>query len=129
MKSPRRMGIFGGLSLVMLLLASFLPQGDIFATPPDTPVLLQFGHGYCHTCKEMEVIVGQIALRYREQLEVRVIHIELEEALSRKYKIFLVPTLVFLDTSGKEVYRHEGFWPEKNVLKKLKELGFIPGNG
>jgi thioredoxin 1 len=37
----------------------------------------------------------------------------------------LIPTQVFLDASGKEVFRHVGLYPEKDLLAKLKELKFI----
>ena len=40
-----------------------------------------------------------------------------------KYDIKLIPTQVFLDESGNEFYRHEGFFPEEELVKVLKSNG------
>ena len=35
---------------------------------------------------------------------------------AKKYGIQLIPTQVFLDASGKEIMRHEGFFPEEDTV-------------
>jgi thioredoxin 1 len=35
----------------------------------------------------------------------------------------VIPTQVFFDSNGKEVYRHQGFMSEADIIAKLKELG------
>ena len=40
-----------------------------------------------------------------------------------KYGIKSIPTLVFLDETGKEYYRHEGFFPEEELVKVLQQKG------
>jgi thioredoxin 1 len=39
---------------------------------------------------------------------------------SIKYRIQVIPTQVFLDENDKEFYRHEGFFPEKDLIEILK---------
>jgi thioredoxin 1 len=39
------------------------------------------------------------------------------------YKIRVIPTQVFFDADGKEVWRHEGFLPRADFVKKFAELG------
>jgi len=39
------------------------------------------------------------------------------------YNIKLIPTQIFYDPSGKEVFRHEGFFGKADILAKWKELG------
>ena len=34
-----------------------------------------------------------------------------------------IPVQVFYDEKGKEVFRHVGFFPEKEVLKQVAKLG------
>jgi thioredoxin 1 len=43
--------------------------------------------------------------------------------LAREYRIQLIPTLVFWDPSGKEVFRHMGAWDKNSMVEKLTEAG------
>jgi thioredoxin 1 len=42
---------------------------------------------------------------------------------AKKYKINIIPTQIFYDASGKELFRHEGFIPREDILGKWKEFG------
>jgi thioredoxin 1 len=35
----------------------------------------------------------------------------------------MIPTQIFFDTAGKELFRHEGFFAREDILLKWKELG------
>ena len=39
------------------------------------------------------------------------------------YNINLIPTQIFFDAGGKELWRHEGFFAKADILAKWKELG------
>ena len=39
------------------------------------------------------------------------------------YKINAIPTQVLLDEKGKEFFRHEGYFPEEELVKVLKTKG------
>jgi thioredoxin 1 len=43
--------------------------------------------------------------------------------LAREYKVQLIPTLVFFDSKGKEVFRHVGVLDKEKIIAKLKEIG------
>ncbi len=47
---------------------------------------------------------------------------EHEEAVDA-YRLRVIPTQVLFDASGKEVFRHEGFFAKEDILAKWKELG------
>jgi thioredoxin 1 len=98
-------------------------QGSAPAT--GKPALYDFGRGMCVPCMEMEKILGSIKGKYGNQIEVRMIMAEKDEGMFKDYKIMLIPTQVFMDASGKEVFRHVGLYPEKDLVEKLKELNFI----
>jgi len=40
-----------------------------------------------------------------------------------KYGIESIPTQVFLDETGKEYFRHVGFFPEEELVKVLEQKG------
>ena len=45
------------------------------------------------------------------------------EAAAKEYGIKLIPTQIFYDAAGKELFRHEGFFGKADILAKWKELG------
>ena len=47
---------------------------------------------------------------------------------AKKYRIQLIPTQVFLDANGMEFFRHEGFYPEKEIDKLMQSKGIKPNN-
>jgi thioredoxin len=89
------------------------------------PAIYDFGRGMCYSCIEMGKILDSVKGKYGNQIEVRLVMAENDEALFKQYKVMLIPTQVFLDASGKEVFRHIGLYPEKDLVAKLKELNFI----
>ena len=66
--------------------------------------------------------------KYGEQ--IKVIFYDVWKADQKKYAeeygIRLIPTQVFLDKNGKEVFRHEGFFPEEEIDAFLQEQGLKP---
>jgi len=40
----------------------------------------------------------------------------------------MIPTQIFLDASGKELFRHTGFFGKEDILAKWKELGVDLGD-
>ena len=117
---------------LVCLVAGFLVVGQPLPTQAQAaapakgkPALYEFGAGYCVSCKEMAKIMAELTTSHSDQVEFRMVYVDKEKPLFEQYKIMLIPTQVFLDTSGKEVDRHIGALTKEEVLKKLKELKFI----
>jgi thioredoxin 1 len=129
--SPRR--FWGRVFPVLLAMALWPALADwgqaAPGAPKQKPAILEFGRGICPTCKQMTAILEQFQERYGDRVEVRQVIIDREEPLFQEYKVMLVPTQVFLDANGKEVFRHMGLFPEKDLVKKLQELKFLQANG
>jgi thioredoxin 1 len=114
------------LAVGFLMVWQTLPtQAQGSAPAKGKPALYDFGRGMCIPCMEMEKILGSIKGKYGNQIEVRLVMAEKDEGLFKQFKIMLIPTQVFLDASGKEVFRHVGLYPEQELVDKLKELNFI----
>jgi thioredoxin 1 len=73
----------------------------------------------------MEKILEAVKGQYGQQVEVRLIYVDRDKDLARQYKVMLIPTQVFVDASGQEVFRHLGLFPKDELVKKLQELKFI----
>ncbi len=87
------------------------------------PVLADFGRGVCIPCKQMKPVLEELAAEYKEKTSILIIEIDEYPALTRRHHIRLIPTQIFFDAQGKEVYRHEGFMSKKAIKEKLKDIG------
>lgn len=87
------------------------------------PKLIDLGAGTCTPCKMMIPIMEELKKEYAGKLDVELIDVSADEAPGLYYGIKLIPTQIFLDKDGKEVFRHEGFFPKDEIEKKLAELG------
>jgi len=97
------------------------PPAEQAARP--MPKLLDLGAGKCIPCKMMVPILDALKRQYAGRLEVEFIDVWKKPDEAGGYKIRVIPTQIFLDESGKELFRHEGFFPKKDILSKWKELG------
>ena len=91
--------------------------------PSSLPQLLEFGADKCKMCKEMKPILDQLAADFAGQLHVQSVHIYEQGELAEKHKVNIIPTQIFLDAQGKELFRHNGFMSREDILAKWKELG------
>jgi len=87
------------------------------------PVVADFGRGTCIPCKMMKPILEELKETYKGKAEIFIFSIDEYKDLTEQCKINLIPTQIFYDKTGKEVMRHEGFFPKDEIVAKLKELG------
>ena len=91
---------------------------------------IELGSVNCIPCKMMQPVMKAIEAKYGEQVKVTFYDVWTQEQrpFAEKYGIKLIPTQVFLDEKGKEFFRHEGFYPEKEIDKLLQGKGIKPTN-
>lgn len=87
------------------------------------PSLVDFGSTGCRPCDMLAPILEALKEKYAGKLNVLFIHIGQEQILATRYGIQTIPTQVFFDKNGKEVFRHIGFFPQDEIEKKLAEFG------
>jgi thioredoxin 1 len=90
------------------------------------PRLVDLGRGTCIPCKQMAPILEELAREYEGRAIVEVIDLRYSPQAAMEYGIKLIPTQVFFDKRGVEVYRHEGFMPKDQIVAKFQELGVKP---
>jgi len=88
------------------------------------PRLVDLGSVSCIPCKMMAPILEELKKEYAGRLQVDFIDVWENPEAGAPYGIRLIPTQVFLDPDGKELWRHEGFLGKEEILAKWKELGF-----
>lgn len=87
------------------------------------PRLVDLGAKKCIPCKQMIPVLGALTSEYAGRLEVVFIDVWENRAAGKEYGIRLIPTQIFYDASGKELFRHEGYWSKEAILAKFEELG------
>ncbi|KPK77497.1 MAG: hypothetical protein AMJ89_02330 [candidate division Zixibacteria bacterium SM23_73] len=87
------------------------------------PILVDLGKGTCIPCKKMKPILDELKAEYEGRAVVKIIDLRYERQAARKYGIRLIPTQIFFDAEGNEVYRHEGFMDKKSIKMKFAEMG------
>ncbi len=88
------------------------------------PRLVDLGSDKCIPCKKMAPILDNLAKQYQGSMVVDVIDIKKDPAAGEPWNIRVIPTQIFIDASGTELFRHEGFISQEAILAKWQELGF-----
>ena len=89
------------------------------------PRLVDLGAGKCIPCKMMAPILDELERSYAGVFDVEFIDIRETPDASEIYGVRLIPTQVFYDATGKELFRHEGFFSKEDILATWKEYGII----
>jgi thioredoxin 1 len=94
------------------------------ATHP-LPRLVDLGAGKCIPCKAMAPILDELRTEYADTFQVVFIDVWENPTAAEPYNINLIPTQIFFDAEGQELWRHEGFLGKEDILAKWKELGVV----
>jgi len=106
-----------------------LVVGTLSANPsaPAKPIVtfIELGSVNCIPCKAMQPVMESIRKKYPDQVSVLFYDVWTKEGqpYGQKFGIRVIPTQVFLDKNGKEYYRHEGFFAEKELVRILEKGG------
>ena len=92
---------------------------------------VELGSVNCIPCKAMQPVMRDIEKEYGDQVKVVFYDVWTEEGrpYAEKYRIQAIPTQVFLDKSGKEFFRHMGFYPKAEIDKVLEKRGVKRSTG
>ena len=116
------------LSFILIIGSSLAVHAQKGTQVQPKITFVELGSVNCIPCKKMQPIMKSIEEKYSGQVKV-VFHDvwkEDQKQYATKYGIKLIPTQVFLDSTGKEFSRHEGFYPETEIDKLLQKKGLMP---
>jgi thioredoxin len=88
------------------------------------PRLIELGADKCIPCQQMKPILDSLRADFDDQFGVEFIHVYEEKERAEPYAIRLMPTQVFLNEDGEELFRHEGFFSRDDILAKWREFGY-----
>jgi len=86
---------------------------------------IELGADRCIPCKAMQPIMKEIAEEYAGKVQVVFYDVWKDSRPAQKYRIQLIPTQVFIDQGGTEIFRHVGYFPKEEILSMFKEKGLL----
>ena len=92
-------------------------------TGSNLPVLLELGSHKCPPCRRMTPILNELRSEYSGKFQIKYIDVWQDRAAGAKYGVRAIPTQIFFDSKGREVFRHVGFFPKRNILATWKRIG------
>ncbi|MCL6630602.1 MAG: thioredoxin family protein [Armatimonadetes bacterium] len=92
-------------------------------SPARIPKLLDLGASKCIPCKMMVPVLEELSKEYKGQLRVEFIDVWENPEVAQKLNIRGIPTQIFYDAEGRELWRHEGFISKEDIIAKFAEFG------
>lgn len=123
--------------IISVLLVLLIPGGlTASASPSDeheeflknlpvrgTVTMIDLGKKTCTQCKMMAPIIEKLKIKYKGKAAIVFINLLEDPEQQYVYKLKALPTQIFFDKEGKEVYRHTGFMSEKAIVARLNKMG------
>jgi thioredoxin 1 len=102
--------------------APMTPEPKQIQPAKTLPRLVDLGAGKCIPCKMMAPILEELKVEYADTFKVDFIDVWENPDAGKEYGIRLIPTQIFFNSSGKELFRHEGFFSKEDILAKWQEF-------
>lgn len=97
-------------------------------TPVEVPqpgmvTMVDLGADSCIPCKMMAPILEKLKVEYEGKAAIVFIDVWQEPAQGKKFKVSVIPTQIFFDKEGNELFRHMGFMAEEAIIAQLSKMG------
>ncbi|RPH50087.1 MAG: thioredoxin [Desulfobacteraceae bacterium] len=111
------------LVLFLLLCASLSAAFADNIPAKGTVTMIDLGAKACVPCKMMAPIMEKMEKKYAGKAVIHFYDVWKDREPAIRFKIRAIPTQIFFDTNAKEVYRHEGFMSESDIVGQLTKMG------
>lgn len=121
------------LALVCIVRTPFSANAPEAASPEGPPqdqlpvkgmvTMIDLGATACVPCKMMAPIMERVEKKYRGKAAVVFIDVWKNKEPAKRFRIRAIPTQIFFDKEGREVYRHEGFMSEDAIDGVFRKMG------
>ena len=124
---------------VVLLVASLLMVGcsgkkaeaepkkaSVSTAAEKLPKMVDFWAPHCPPCRQMIPELEELQEEYDHAFKLVKINTSLQEnqASAARNQIKYIPTQIFYDENGQQLFRHTGYMSKQQILDKWEELGY-----
>jgi len=88
------------------------------------PMLVDLGADECVPCKLMKPILDNLTAEYAGRMDVVFIDVWKNRDQAARFNVRMIPTQIFYDERGKELYRRVGFIGKDDILATWQQLGY-----
>ena len=101
-----------------------LERGSAAAVKAGKPMLIEFWADWCPPCRVMDAEVYPDPAVSKAMSKVQWVRVDVDEQerVSRQYNVTGMPTIVFADSYGTELFRFTGTLTVETLVQLLKEL-------
>jgi len=85
--------------------------------------LVDLGARSCIPCKMMAPILEKMEKRYAGKAAVIFLDVWKDPRPAQYFRIRGIPTQIFFDKDGNEVYRHLGYMSEEDIVAQFNKMG------
>jgi len=120
--------VFKKLSVLVVILMLFFTTGafaeDYLNIPTKgTVTMIDLGAKKCIPCKMMAPIMVKMEKAYEGKADIVFIDVWENRQPAQRFKVRAIPTQIFFNAQGEEVYRHVGFLDEKSIIDQMTKMG------
>ncbi|MBU4235208.1 MAG: thioredoxin family protein [Proteobacteria bacterium] len=113
--------------LLLFIAMTLLPvaegrTAETTAPIPDMVTMVDLGAHSCIPCKMMAPILEELEQQYKGKAAIIFIDVWQNEDEGKRFKVSMIPTQIFFDRNGKEVYRHAGFLEKQAIIDRLEGM-------
>ncbi|WP_052813098.1 thioredoxin family protein [Desulfonatronum thioautotrophicum] len=102
------------------------PAPALPGVPGELPRLVNLKTENCIHCRRMIPVLAELEQDYTADLTIYTFDVGVQPEIGRSFgTIRTVPTLVFMDQAGRELYRFEGYMSKEEILHRFRSLGLV----
>ena len=110
------------LALIVFSTGAFAGNNDNIPAK-NTVTMIDLGAKSCIPCKMMAPIMEKMEKVYAGKAVIHFYDVWEDREPATRFKIRAIPTQIFFDKNSEEVYRHEGFMSESDIVGQLTKMG------
>ena len=85
--------------------------------------MIDLGAKKCIPCKMMAPILTKLEKAYESKANIVFIDVWENRQQAPRFKIRAIPTQIFFNEKGEEVFRHVGFLDERAIVEQMTQMG------
>ncbi len=86
--------------------------------------MIEFVKTNCMACEIMAPVIDNLRRHYARSLTVQQVDVLVDAQMGSDYSVIFLPTQVYLDGAGRELYRHVGIATEDGIVANWRQLGY-----